>query len=72
MAGADRIGFVGLGAMGSGMAGSLVKAGFAVRGYDVSAAAIDAFVQAGGAAGRSPAEVARDAELLAIVVATAE
>jgi 3-hydroxyisobutyrate dehydrogenase len=72
MAGARRIGFVGLGAMGSGMAARLVGAGLAVRGHDVSAGAVDAFVRAGGAPGRSPAEVAHDAELLALVVATAE
>ncbi len=72
MAGARRIGFVGLGAMGSGMAATLVRAGLEVRGHDVSPAAVEAFVRAGGAAGQSPAEVARDADLLAIVVATAE
>jgi 3-hydroxyisobutyrate dehydrogenase len=31
------IGFVGLGAMGGAMAGYLVKSGYAVAGYDVSA-----------------------------------
>jgi 3-hydroxyisobutyrate dehydrogenase-like beta-hydroxyacid dehydrogenase len=30
------VGFIGLGAMGSGMAAHLVKAGFRVCGYDVS------------------------------------
>ena len=37
-----RIGFVGLGAMGGAMAGYLVKSGYAVIGYDVSAARAEA------------------------------
>src|SRR5688572_30826056 len=31
----QRVGFIGLGAMGAGMAASLVRAGFAVTGYDL-------------------------------------
>ena len=46
---ATRVGFIGLGKMGSGMAANLVKAGFAVRGFDVNPAAIEAFVRRGGA-----------------------
>jgi 3-hydroxyisobutyrate dehydrogenase len=72
MPAARRIGFVGLGAMGSGMAARLVRAGFEVRGHDVSPAAVEALVQAGGARGLAPDEVAHGAELLAIAVATAE
>lgn len=34
--GAPRVGFIGLGAMGGGMAGALVKEGFSVCGFDVS------------------------------------
>jgi 3-hydroxyisobutyrate dehydrogenase len=72
MTGARRIGFVGLGAMGSGMAARLVGAGLSVRGYDVARPAVERLVAAGGTAGRSPGDAARDAELLAIVVATAD
>jgi 3-hydroxyisobutyrate dehydrogenase len=36
---AARIGFIGLGRMGAPMAGNLLRAGFAVRGYDVTAQA---------------------------------
>jgi 3-hydroxyisobutyrate dehydrogenase-like beta-hydroxyacid dehydrogenase len=45
-----KIGFVGLGAMGVPMALNLVKAGHAVRGFDVRAGAADALVAALAAA----------------------
>ena len=65
----DReIGFVGLGAMGTGMATSLLKAGFAVTGCDRRAAATRALADAGGKAAASPAEAARDAGLLFVMV----
>ena len=37
-----KIGFIGLGAMGFGMAASLCRAGFAVTGYDLREEALDA------------------------------
>ena len=64
----QQIGFVGLGAIGSGMAKSLVEAGFAVTGCDRRAEAVDALVALGGKAGASPAEAAKDAALLFVVV----
>ncbi|GAA2882848.1 NAD(P)-dependent oxidoreductase [Nonomuraea rubra] len=45
-----NIGFVGLGIMGSPMAANLLKAGFAVTGYDVSAERIEQLVALGGKA----------------------
>ena len=48
------IGFVGLGAMGAGMAANLVKAGFAVTGYDRRQEATLALVELGGRAAASP------------------
>src|SRR5215469_10062678 len=48
-----QIGFIGLGNMGLPMAQNLIKAGHAVCGYDVSAAALDRFSAAGGIAVRS-------------------
>ena len=45
-----RIGFIGLGNMGLPMALNLRKAGHSVTGFDVSAAAIEKLVAAGGAA----------------------
>ena len=41
------VGFVGLGAMGGAMAGYLVKSGYAVTGYDVSAERLEAAARAG-------------------------
>jgi 3-hydroxyisobutyrate dehydrogenase len=72
MAEGTRVGVIGLGAMGSGMAARLVRAGLRVRGHDVSAAALEAFARAGGAPAATAADAAADAALLAVVVATAE
>lgn len=43
-----EIGFVGLGAMGFGMATNLVKQGYPVKGYDVFPASVERFKAAGG------------------------
>jgi 3-hydroxyisobutyrate dehydrogenase len=67
-----HIGFVGLGAMGGPMAANLSRAGHAVRGFDVAAAAIERLVEAGGRAAATAAEAAQAAELLAVVVASAD
>ncbi|HSB99858.1 MAG TPA: NAD(P)-dependent oxidoreductase [Burkholderiaceae bacterium] len=67
-----KIGFIGLGAMGAPMAQRLLKAGHAVRGYDVRKEAVDAFVAAGGIAAASAADAARDAELLWLMVVSGE
>jgi 3-hydroxyisobutyrate dehydrogenase len=53
-----RIAFLGLGTMGSGMAATLARNGFAVRGYDPSPAARGAFEEAGSG---TAAETAEDA-----------
>jgi 3-hydroxyisobutyrate dehydrogenase-like beta-hydroxyacid dehydrogenase len=68
-----KVGFVGLGAMGVGMASSLAKAGFHVSGYDVYQPSIQKFLAAGGTsvAARSPAEAARDAQILILMVQNA-
>ncbi|HXF61103.1 MAG TPA: L-threonate dehydrogenase [Caldilineaceae bacterium] len=62
------VGFVGLGAMGLGMARSLLRAGFTVHGYDLSAAALEALAAAGGRPVASAAEAARAATVLVIMV----
>jgi 3-hydroxyisobutyrate dehydrogenase len=67
-----NIGFIGLGAMGMPMAINLVKAGHAVRGFDVRAGATDALVTAGGNAATSAADAARDADLLWAMVVSGE
>ncbi|XP_057447051.1 uncharacterized protein LOC130738886 [Lotus japonicus] len=54
-----RIGFIGLGAMGFGMATHLVKSNFCVVGYDVYEPTLVRFANAGGLVGNSPAEVSK-------------
>ncbi|KAF4986227.1 hypothetical protein FDECE_16058 [Fusarium decemcellulare] len=70
---ASKIGVVGLGAMGQGMATSLVRAGFKVHGYDVSEPAIQKFVSTGDNAFRaaSPTHAAKEANMLIIMVQNA-
>jgi 3-hydroxyisobutyrate dehydrogenase len=65
------IGFVGLGAMGYGMATNLVKTGYSVKGYDVFSKSIDRFVSAGGIPASSLADSAKDVEFYICMVATA-
>ena len=58
------VGVIGLGIMGSAMSANLVKAGFAVTGYDPVPACRSAFARAGGRAVRSAADVAKRAEII--------
>ena len=67
-----KIGFVGLGAMGAPMAAHLVKAGHAVRGFDMRSTALDALVAEGGVAATSAANAAHDAELFWLMVVSAD
>ncbi|MCC6168879.1 MAG: NAD-binding protein [Caldilineaceae bacterium] len=67
-----QVGFIGLGAMGRGMAISLLRAGLPVRGYDINPAAVQALVAAGGQAADSAAAAAQDADVLALMVLNAE
>ena len=67
-----RIGFVGLGAMGSAMAAQLLKAGYVVRGYDVRADNRPRLEAEGGTWAVTPAAAAAEATLLIVMVATAE
>jgi 3-hydroxyisobutyrate dehydrogenase len=62
---------IGLGSMGLGMATSTLKAGFAVAGYDISADAMAKFSAAGGRSANSPADAARDADIVVVVVVNA-
>ena len=56
-----EIAFVGLGNMGSGMAANLVRAGHAVRAYDLNAEAVDRAVAAGAVKAATLADACRDA-----------
>jgi L-threonate 2-dehydrogenase len=67
----SRAGVIGLGAMGLGMATSLVRAGFDVAGYDIASAAVDRLVAAGGQGAASPAQAASGADVVVSVVVNA-
>lgn len=56
-----RVGVIGLGSMGLGMALSLRRAGFDVAGCDVAPETVARLVAEGGRGATSPAEVAQDA-----------
>lgn len=60
---AGCVGFIGLGTMGREMAGNLLKAGHAVRAYDVRPEAVAELAAAGAVAVTSPADAARDADI---------
>jgi len=68
---AVRCAVIGLGSMGLGMARSLLRSGFPVTGFDVSADAVARFAAAGGAAAATPAAAARGATIVVAVVVNA-
>lgn len=69
----QTIAVIGLGSMGRGMAESLLRAGYSVRGYDVSSAATGAFAEVGGYPAETPADAAADADaVLCVVVNSAQ
>ena len=59
----ETIGMLGIGIMGSAMAGNLIRAGFAVVGYDPVPAARDRLSEMGGKALLSPKDVAEAAAI---------
>ncbi len=59
-----RIGFIGLGNMGTPMALNLIKAGHALTGFDVFPKGMEAVKSAGGKAGASAAAIAGDCEIV--------
>ncbi len=67
----QRIGLIGLGAMGMGMAKSLRRAGYSVHVFDVRPEVAEAFAAEGGVASNSPAEVAAACEVVLSVVVNA-
>jgi 3-hydroxyisobutyrate dehydrogenase len=68
--GMQRIGFVGLGVMGSGMAGRLMDAGFEVAVYNRTKEKTAELAGRGARVGATPADVAVGADVLLISVAT--
>lgn len=75
----SKVGFVGLGAMGQGMARSIVTRGFSVQGYDTYPPSTEKFASfqtdnksiGKATAAASPAEAAKEAEVFVIVVQNA-
>ena len=65
-----RVGWVGLGAMGSPMAGCLARAGFAVTAYDIDPARAEALAGDGVAPATSIADAAAGSDVLGVMVAT--
>lgn len=61
---AERIGFIGLGIMGRGMARNLLKAGFSLRVWNRTAGRMQPLVDEGAEAGESPADVARHSDII--------
>ncbi len=66
-----RAGLIGLGAMGSGMAQSLRRAGYALQVFDVRPGAADAFAAGGGKAAESAAALAAACPVVVSVVVNA-
>ncbi len=66
------VGVIGLGAMGMGVAMSLVHAGFEVHACDVRPEAVQKLVDAGGIRAESPAAMAKRVDVLITVVVTAD
>jgi 3-hydroxyisobutyrate dehydrogenase len=67
----QRIGLIGLGAMGMGMANSLRRAGYSVHVFDVRREVAEGFAAEGGVASNSPAEVAAACAVVVSVVVNA-
>ncbi|MES0881017.1 NAD(P)-dependent oxidoreductase [Roseibium sp. SCP14] len=63
-----RAGVIGLGDMGSGLAKNLIKNGFETSGFDLSEQRLNAFREMGGKAAGSVVEVARNADVVYVMV----
>ncbi len=61
---AERIGFIGLGIMGQGMARNLLKAGFPLCVWNRTASRVQPLVDEGATAGESPADVAAKSDII--------
>lgn len=66
------IAFIGLGAMGFGMATHLIKRGYPVTGFDVWAPTLERFQAAGGSTATTPAAAVADKPFCVCMVATAQ
>jgi 2-hydroxy-3-oxopropionate reductase len=59
-----KIGFIGLGVMGKPMAKNLIKAGFKLKVFDLKADVVAEVAALGAEKGTSPAQVARDCDII--------
>ncbi|GAB6851834.1 L-threonate dehydrogenase [Paraburkholderia kururiensis] len=66
-----NVGVIGLGAMGLGVARSLLRAGFRVHACDVRAHVLEAFAAEGGVACATPADVAAQCDVVITLVVNA-
>lgn len=66
------VSFIGLGAMGFGMATHLIKQGYSVTGFDVWAPTLERFRAAGGQTATTPAEAVANKSFCVCMVATAQ
>ncbi|KAJ4253791.1 hypothetical protein NW762_010185 [Fusarium torreyae] len=66
------VSFIGLGAMGFGMAANLVKEGYPVTGFDLYGPTLDRFKQAGGSTATKPTEAVASSLHCVCMVATAQ
>jgi len=64
-----KVGFIGLGSMGSGMARNLIKAGHQLTVYNRTKTRAEEFGNAGAKVARSPADAASEAEVLITMLA---
>jgi len=64
----EKVGCVGLGIMGKPMARNLLKAGFEVIAYDIFPGPIEEVVADGASAGTSAADVARNSNIIIVMV----
>ncbi|CAG7924495.1 unnamed protein product [Penicillium olsonii] len=69
MASKPNVAFIGLGAMGIGMAIHLLDDGFPVTGYDVNPMTLERLLAMGGIPATSPKECVQDASLIVCMVA---
>jgi putative dehydrogenase len=67
-----KVGVIGLGSMGGGVARSLLRGGFKVRVCDVRAEVMKALAEAGAVACASPAELGADCDVVIVLVVNAE
>jgi 3-hydroxyisobutyrate dehydrogenase-like beta-hydroxyacid dehydrogenase len=65
---AEKIGFIGLGAMGSGMSRNLIKKGYQLTVCDLIEERVQTLVDLGAQAAKTPKEVARQSDVIITIV----